>query len=117
MKKPVAKDYLTDDQLHTVMRDYAEYRSAKTVLEVTLEFNDGSVFRDTIPRFEGAISYKTLGGETYTVPYLTTKYVDVVYSDGKPLSLNEMKKAVKEWVMRDGPTPVRIRFKEVGESL
>lgn len=113
MKKPHAKDYLTDFQMHAAMEDYARFRDLKDELGVYAVFEDGSggLF-DVVPRFEAPIKYRTADGEEYEISYRSNLFTDPVVSD-TPLGLRAMKEAYTQWMMAQDPRPTTLKFMKV----
>lgn len=99
MNKPKAKDYQTDDGMHTAMNDWA-CKQDKKILSVSVLFDDGSVFNDTFPRSKKSVQYKLQDGEIYTVDIDSAKFVNSFMSGDDELSSREFKEAFVKWVGR-----------------
>lgn len=95
---PHRKDYPTYSQFCTAVGDYAANKSKHGALLAKAYFSDGSVFTDTIEREEREVSFKWYDAISVESTYNTSKFVDSVYSDDKPLTLGKMQDAIYKWL-------------------
>lgn len=111
MKRPIKSGYATESQLHAAFMDYAESKNINTMLKVMVKYSDGSVFMDMVDRAQEEIRYTGLVDSTpYEVYYRGRKFVDMVYSDGEPVGINEMKRNIYNWLLERNDTPFEVYF-------
>ena len=113
--KPKAKDFYTNDGMHAAMKDYAEMKGHRGVLQVWAAFEYGQVkLFETCQRVEKPIQYKTRDGEVYEVMVATAKFWDPVWGDSQPQTKAQMIRLATEW-LNVGGAPTTLIFM-VGEG-
>ena len=113
--KPKAKDFYTNDGMHAAMKDYAEKKGHRGVLQVWAAFEYGPVkLFETCQRVEKPIQYKTRDGEVYEVMVATAKFWDPVWGDSQPQTKAQMIRLATEWLSIGG-APTTLIFM-VGEG-
>lgn len=103
--KPKAKDFYTDQGLHSAMQQWASLQN-KPSLCVEVQFKDGSKYNDEFQRETKEVQYKTQDGEIYTVEVHSGKFKETWFSNGS-LSVKELKQGFVDWLY-EGNNPDAI---------
>lgn len=115
MNKPNAKEFHTNDGMHSAMRLWAKCQS-KFTLSVAVVFSDypEQTYTDTFERAQVERTYKTLDGETYTVSIDSGKFKNTFMAADDELTATELKAAFAEWVKPLNPqvTIVSLKWKK-----
>ena len=101
MKKPVAKDYQTNDGMHAAMREWAKTQN-KPTLRVQCQWTDSpDWYIDTFEPLTKEVEYKTPDGEVYTQTVDVAKYEPCDLTEG--LTAGKLRKHVNNWLISADP--------------
>ena len=110
--KPKAKDFYTDQGLHSAMQQWASTQN-KPSLCVEVQFSDGSKYNDEFQRETKEVQYKTKDGEIYTVEVHTSKFEETWFSD-RSLTAKELKQGFVDWLYEvnnpDGIVSIKWKY-------
>ena len=106
--KPKAKDFYTDQALHSAMQQWASMQD-KPALCVEVQFSDGSKYNDEFQRETKEVQYKTLDGEIYTVGVHASKFKETWFSNGS-LTAKELKQGFVDWLYEDGIVSIKWKY-------
>lgn len=112
MHKPSAKNFFTNDGMHSAMREYARSKE-KTSLSVYVTYADNSNgLLHVFSRAKRAEKYKTPDGETYHQDIDSARFEPDFLPCENHVTIKELKKLIEAWLKSSSPTKIEYKLSE-----